>query len=263
MGEHAAGASLRVGLLSPHAAAGPEVEIPDVSHGNVSVMLNRVSPAERSGEASWSGAPSVRSLRDLASPRVLDESAQGFRSESVDAVAHASTTTGYVLGARFELVMLERLSDRCGVPAVGSSRAAVEALRADDAHRLVLVHPPWFDAEIDELGVEYFRGQGFGVSMVKAHGLPAVPGKASPRQIVDWVIRHLPEADGPVFLAGNGFRGARAVAELEHRTGRVVLTANQVLLWSLLAATRTRLQIRGFGRIFDSLPQSPSQIEAM
>ena len=63
------------------------------------------------------------------------------------------------------------------------------------------------------------------------------PGKVSSRQIVDLVTRHLPEHDGPVFLAGNGFRGARAVQELEHRTGRLVLAANQVLLWSLLAST--------------------------
>ena len=32
-------------------------------------------------------------------------------------------------------------------------------------------------------------------------------------------------------MAGNGFRAARAVPELEQRTGRLVLQANQVLLW--------------------------------
>ena len=35
-------------------------------------------------------------------------------------------------------------------------------------------------------------------------------------------------------MAGNGFRAARAVPELEQRTGRLVPQANQVLLWSII-----------------------------
>ena len=48
-------------------------------------------------------------------------------------------------------------------------------------------------------------------------------------------------------MAGNGFRAARAVPELEQRTGRLVLQANQVLLWSIIAATHAPLTIKGWG----------------
>jgi maleate isomerase len=53
-----------------------------------------------------------------------------------------------------------------------------------------------------------------------------------------------------VFIAGTGFRAAHAIAELERRTGQLVLEANQVLLWSILAATGAKLQIDGYGRLF-------------
>jgi hypothetical protein len=49
-------------------------------------------------------------------------------------------------------------------------------------------------------------------------------------------------------------RAARAVSELEQRTGRLVLQANQVLLWSIIAATHAPLTIKGWGKLFQTLP---------
>ncbi len=52
-----------------------------------------------------------------------------------------------------------------------------------------------------------------------------------------------------VFFGGNGFRAAAAVDELERRTGRLVLSANQVLLWAVLTATGSPLAVTGYGRL--------------
>jgi maleate isomerase len=112
------------------------------------------------------------------------------------------------------------------------------------------VPPPWFDDEIDKLGVRYFRDQGFDVSLSKATDLPGDPRRVRPEQVVDWVARHLDDEADAVFLSGNGFRAAGAVEELERLTGRLVLEANQVLLWSVLAVTRTAWEVTGHGRIF-------------
>ncbi len=46
-------------------------------------------------------------------------------------------------------------------------------------------------------------------------------------------------------MDGNGFRAAQTVTEQEQRTGRLVLQANQVLLWSILAATHAPLTMKG------------------
>jgi hypothetical protein len=59
-----------------------------------------------------------------------------------------------------------------------------------------------------------------------------------------------------VFIACDGFRAARTIEELERRTGQPVLEANQVLLWSILAATGTTIHIQGYGRLF-CRPGSP------
>lgn len=247
------GRGFSAGVLTPHAAAGPEIEIPDMSQGRVTVSVARIRSPEAAAGTSPPGPTTARALRDLTEPAAVDGAAARFGDSAVDAVAHASTTTGYVLGARSETALLERLATTCGVPVVGSAGAAADALRACGADRLVLVHPPWFDDEIDRLGVDYFRDQGFDVTLLKAADLPRDPRRIQPEGVTDWVSRQLGDGDEALYLAGNGFRAARAVAELEHRTGRLVLQANQVLLWAILAATHTPLIIERFGRVFQTL----------
>ena len=67
--------------------------------------------------------------------------------------------------------------------------------------------------------------------------------------VIDWVEHHVEDRAEAVFLAGNGFRAAGAVEELELRTGRLVLEANQALLWGILAATGTGWDVTGHGRL--------------
>jgi maleate isomerase len=236
---------LRVGVLTPHAAAGPEVELADMAPGRVTAVVARVRPA--GATASWTPPTSASGLRALAAPSTVDRAAAPFRTGSVEVVAFASTTSGYVLGHRAEAALVDSLQQSCGVPVVASSSSAVAALRACGSRRILLVHPPWFDDEVDGLGSAYFRDQGFEVSLAKATGLPADPGRVRPGHVVDWVLRQA--GDDTVFLAGNGFRAAAAIDELERRTGRLVLTANQVLLWSILAATGTPWELTGYGRL--------------
>lgn len=230
-------AVLRVGVLTPHAAAGPEVELPDMASGRVTVAVARVRTAD-------SG------LRALVDPCAAVRAAVPFRDGSVGVVACASTSSGYVLGHRGEAALVEDLHQSCGVPVVSSGSSAVEALRAIGAARVAVVHPPWFDDELDELGSRYFRDEGFEVSLSKASGIPDDPAEVRPGHVIDWVVRHVgPQADA-VFIGGNGFRAAGAIDELERRTGRLILEANQVLLWSILGVTRTPWEVSGYGRIF-------------
>ena len=243
---------LEVGVLTPHAAAGPEVEIPEMSQGRVRVTVARIRSLENVAGTESTAGPTA--LRALTRPEAVDGDAACFGDGSVDVVAHASTTTGYVLGVRSEAELLERLATRCAVPVVGSAGAGADALRACGPHRLVLVHPPWFDDEIDRMGISYFRDQGFDVTLLKATGLSRDPSRIHTADITDWVSRHLGDGDEALFMAGNGFRAARAVSELEQRTGRLVLEANQVLLWSIIVATQAPLTIKGWGKLFRTLP---------
>ncbi len=244
------GVGLTVGVVTPHAAPGPEVELPAMTRGQVTTVMSRTgSPPGASQKESRTVPAGHRELRASTEPAALDQAAVTFRDRTLTAVAHASTTSGYVLGRHEEAALEERLSRRFEVPAVASCAAAAEALRTYGIERVQLVHPPWFDDEFDDLGAAYFRSQGFDAVVTKAVGLPDDPARVEPQHVVDWVEHHVEDRAEAVFLAGNGFRAAAAVEELELRTGRLVLEANQALLWGILKATGTRWDLTGHGRL--------------
>jgi maleate isomerase len=117
--------------------------------------------------------------------------------------------------------------------------------------RLALVHPPWFDEELNELGAAYFRSQGFDVVSSDSADLPNDPERIEPGAVVEWISGRLSDDAEAVFIGGTGFRAARAIEALEERLRRPVLESNQVLLWSILATVHADCEVGGYGRLFD------------
>ncbi len=240
---------ISIGVLSPHAAPGPEVELPEMAPGHVVARLARVLAPGATASAPAPSPISPFGLRALTAPSALDTAAAALGRGSVDGIAYASTSTGYAIGFDAETSMLERLSERWSLPVAGASASAVAALSALHVRRVALVHPPWFDEELNDLGAAYFRGQGFEVVSAESADLPNDPLRIEPDAVVEWVSRHLVDDAEAVFIGGTGCRAARAIEVLEQRTGRPVLESNQVLLWSVLAQVHADIELAGFGRL--------------
>src|SRR3954453_22988579 len=85
-----------------------------------------------------------------------------------------------------EAALVQRLSARFEVPAVAACAAATAALHAHRIKRVQLVHPPWFNEQMDVLGAQYFRNQGFAAAVTKAVDLPDDPAGIDPHEVVDW-----------------------------------------------------------------------------
>jgi maleate isomerase len=139
-----------------------------------------------------------------------------------------------------------------GIPVVSPGLAARDALRALGAERMFLVHPPWFDAELADLGRAYFAEAGAEVLGSAAAELPSDQRAITPDGLHAWIAERVPDGAQAVVVGGNGFRAVGMIAALEERTGRPVITANQVLLWAALhAATDDPPRVGGYGRLFD------------
>lgn len=102
-----------------------------------------------------------------------------------------------------------------------------------------------FDDEIDRMGVGYFRDQGFDVTLLKATGLSRDPSRIHTEGITDCVSRRLGDGDEGLFMAGNGFRAAWAVPELEQRTGRWFFRRTRCCSGRSFATTNAPLTIKG------------------
>jgi maleate isomerase len=148
--------------------------------------------------------------------------------------------------------MVRRLSQRTrGIPVVTPCAAAVEALHALDAHRIAIVDPPWFDAQLVGLGRTYYKDAGFDVLDASACELPSDQAAITPDALHRWIVEHAPADADAIVVGGNGLRAVGTIATLEADLRRPVLTANQVLLWSALRAADADLQVDHYGRIFD------------
>src|SRR5262249_62168981 len=103
---------IRIGVLTPYAAIGPEEEFSAMAPGGLVTRVLRV--ADRSVTVGPEGDPPTTplGLRALTAAPLLGEAAETLAGESVDVVGHASTTSGYVIGLD-EATAMPRGCRRC------------------------------------------------------------------------------------------------------------------------------------------------------
>jgi maleate isomerase len=247
---------ISIGVLTPHAAAGPEAEFPDMAAGHVRTLISRIPAPGALATAPGTPPTSPAGLRAMTAPTVLDEAAAAFPPGAIEVICVASTSTGYAIGFDAETTMVSRLTQRWSLPVVGTSLSAVAALRTLDIERVSVVHPPWFDDELNGLGATYFRSQGFAVVASVSADLPNDPDRIESGAVVEWISRNVSDKAEGVFIGGNGFRAARAIEQLEWKLGRPVFSSNQVLLWSILANVQADFEVDGYGRLFRRRPST-------
>jgi maleate isomerase len=196
-------------------------------------------------------------VRAFADPPLVDNAAELLAAAPLHAIAFVFTSSSYLRGAADDAALKARLEARTqGIPVVVTYAAAVLALTALSVKRLALIHPPWFSAELDGQGAEYFRGQGFEVVHSGPAELPSDQRAIHPGQLYEWVRGHTPDSAEAVFIGGNGFRAVGVIQALEEDLGRPVLTANQVAFWAALRLSGTRAPVVGYGRMFDLEPRA-------
>lgn len=247
---------IRIGVLTPHAAIGPEEEFPAMAPGQVVTHVARVS-ADAAAAGAGTNAPAPGALGAVTAPPVLDDAAANLAAGSVEVIGYASTSSAYAIGFDGEAALVARLARRAGVPVAATCASAVLALRVLGVERMALVDPPWFDDELNELGAAYFRSQGLRVVSSASAGLSRDQGQIEPTAVSEWTSRHVPEDAQAVFIGGNGFRAAGAIEALEEMIGCPVLTSNQVLLWHLLTQVGATFEVRGYGQLFTHQPLPP------
>src|SRR3954452_1330100 len=97
---------LRVGVLTPHTAPGPEVEMHYMAPGRVRVAVSRIWNAAY-GASGNAGSSSADGLRTQAGAAAIDEAASAL-PPALDVLAIASTSAGYALGHTDEFALVKR-----------------------------------------------------------------------------------------------------------------------------------------------------------
>ena len=252
-------ASVRIGVLTPHADIGPECELRAMAPGDVSIHAARVPFGAMADGGAMDPTIALAPVREFAAPPHLDDAAALLAGAPLQAIGYGFTSSAYVIGARGEAAMIDRLQARTNMPVVATCAAAVAALRALRVERVALFDPPWFDRELNALGAAYFAAHDFDILHHAPCDLPSDQYRIEPSALFSHVRDHVPASADAVFIGGNGLRAVGVIDALEDTLDRPVLTANQVLLWGLLAAAGARPTVAGYGRLFDVAATGPAR----
>lgn len=240
-------ARTRVGLLVPDGDIGPESEWSAMAPTGVSVFASRfrfpVGPVDAAADRI-----AVNPVEVVAAPGPLDEAVSLLNAPSVDIFALAFTSTSYVGDDGALVDRLSAVAD--GRPVVTTGQAFLAAVAHLDVERVMLVDPPWFPAELTDLGRRWLESKGVDVVRAEAAGLPSGQGNIHPGALHRWLCSAVHDVD-LVLVGGNGFRAIGAVRASEADTGVPIVTANTALLWHTLKTLgRPTTGITRYGRLF-------------
>jgi maleate isomerase len=251
------GGRARIGILTPHFDIGPEAEFAAMAPDGVTIHSTRLRlDVVMPGTATDPGI-ALAPVRAFAEPPAIDDAAELLAAAPLHSIAYGFFSTSYVLGVDGDRALQARLETRTrGIPVIIPGLAALLALRVLGVRRLALLDPPWFSAELNRMGAEYFDSQQIEVLYAaRATALPSGQCDQHPGRLYEWVRAQVPASAEAVLIGGNGFRAVGTVEALEQDLGRPVLTANQVTFWSALRHAGVRAPVPHYGRIFgEQLP---------
>lgn len=172
----------------------------------------------------------------------------------VDVIAYGCTTGSFFRGAGWDRALLAQIQQQARVPAVATSPAAIEALRCLGAKRISIASP--YRAWNNEKLKDYMIAAGFEVLNAECDPQAASSGPQGindqdPASVVSFAERVCRDEADVLFCGCTAWRALEAVAELEFRTGKPVVTSNQATIWASLRALGCTAPIEGFGKLLE------------
>ncbi|TQI65349.1 maleate isomerase [Bosea sp. AK1] len=230
---------MRVGLIIPSVNVVIEHDLRLFLPEEVRAHVTRIpltSTSTSALQAALSAAP--------AAARLLADA-------GVSAVALACTGASMIAGEG-GLTAAERLTQETSLPAIDTMGALFAAFSEVGARRIALVSPfgEAFNAAeaavLNAGGVDVVAMAGFGMAN------PALCPDVDPEVIVERAAAIDNDRADAVFLSCANLRALEAVAPLEARLGKPVITSNQAVLWALLRLCSSTAVPKDGGRLFMS-----------
>ena len=229
----------RIGLLVPSHDFNPESEIWAMAPKGVAVLASRMDRG------------TLPFLTHISDASHADAAIDLLKRLKLRVILYAYSGTSYAMGLAGEEAFRARLAARVpDIPIVLAAAALSEALRALGVHRLAVVHPPWYSAELSDMGKPYFSARGFEVVSC-ARMTPAREfSDVEAAEVHGWIAANTPSNAEAVVVAGNGLRAVGAIDALEASLGRPVITANQAMLWQGLRVAGVPSRMDHYGPLF-------------
>lgn len=211
----------------------------------------RIVPAERAAvhvaRVAYDNPTTPENLRKMA-PRLADAAALLLPGESLAAVCYSCTAASVVIGD--EVIEAAIHSAIPAVPVVTPTAAARLGFEALGVSRVAILTP--YLPQTTQPMADYFQRHGIDVTRAECLGLEDDRDMAyvSRDSIVAAALQVDNAAAEAVFVSCTALPALGAVAEIEARTGKPVVTSNQASLWAMLGHAGIEHRPAGYGRLF-------------
>lgn len=155
------------------------------------------------------------------------------------ATAYACTIASYVRGLAGEAELRAEMRSALPTAALTTSGAFLDALEAVGAQRVGLATP--YDAVLTEGLEEFLAAAGIEVVTVASLGLQKDIFLVDLDSVIELAIAADHPAADAIIVSCTNLRTFDAIAALEARLDKPVLTANQVTMWAALRAAGVRV----------------------
>jgi maleate isomerase len=177
--------------------------------------------------------------------RAIDELA----SIPVDAIAYCCTVSGALRGVLRDRQFCVDTERRWGIPVTSTMLAVTEALHHLKLRRVIVTSP--YPDDHHDAERAYLRETGIDALAMHGMGLKTGPefAKVTPEEIVQFSLDAWDDSADGLFISCMNFDAMPAIATLEQRTGKPVVTSHSATLWRALSLARVETPIAGYGRL--------------
>jgi len=148
----------------------------------------------------------------------------------VDSIDLQATGIMMERGPDGEAAVVKSIMDKTGIPTYTATQAVVEALKALNIQRVILIHPADETAIARETA--YLEAVGLQVSHAVAMNSSEVVVPAPPEEWVEVAKKHATAEGDGLFLSGSFTSMLEAVGPIEAELGKPVVTSVQAALWA-------------------------------
>ena len=192
-------------------------------------------------------AVTLDGLQDMSS-RVCACAAQ-FRGFPMDLVVFACTTGSMVGGFDYDRRLIEEIRSACGIAAMTTTTALLEAFKALGVRSVSIVTP--YSAPLDAMEKQFLEANGISVAAIGGLGhtdVRVIPFVRSGEMLQLARAQGLQGADA-LFISCTGICVLDIIEELEGEFGVPVITSNQATIWSSLRHIGYMRKLPGLGRL--------------
>ena len=217
-------ARARIGLIIPSSNRLTELHFHRYAPDGVHAHVTRLR---------MTGAHHVPVLQLL--PKIT-EAAEVLSDTRCDQILFHCTASSMEAGPEVDRQVVDAIEEATGTRAASTAVAVIDALSALNARRVVLISPYAHEGHQHE--VDFLREAGLDVIRDRSAMLADVDEylAAPPEFWVDLTLEERVDQADAYFLGCTAIRSVEAIAALEARLDRPVVTSNQAALWYSLRA---------------------------